>query len=82
MMATHDEDLARLRAEMDQAREALRELGRSLKGFYDGLLESGFTDEQAVQLTQTFLGQSLATAPLHAMGEDFIKGLLRGDGEF
>lgn len=73
------DDLARLRAEADQNREQMRELGRSLRGFYDGCTESGFTEEQALQLTGTFLTQALSSAAMQGIGEDALRRMLGGD---
>lgn len=75
------DDLARMRAEMDQAREQMRELGRNLRGFYDGCTESGFTDEQALQLTGTFLTQALSSAAMQGISEDALRRMLGEDGD-
>jgi hypothetical protein len=50
-----DEEIARMRAEMDQAREGLKEYTATLWTFYSELLEQGFTEAQALRLTVQFV---------------------------
>jgi hypothetical protein len=54
-----DDPLARLRAEMDQAREGVKEFMGTLRAFYSTALEEGFSEEAALRLTRDFLIQSL-----------------------
>lgn len=63
-----DDPVARMRAEMDQAREATKELAGNLWAFYRALLDEGFAPEQALTLTQTFLGH-LANLSRESEGE-------------
>ncbi|HMF60997.1 MAG TPA: hypothetical protein VK595_11535 [Vicinamibacterales bacterium] len=46
-----DDPIARLRAEMDQAREGMKEMAGSLWAFYSELTGQGFTSEQAFAMT-------------------------------
>jgi len=48
-------EVARMRAEMDQAMEGVKEVGRSVKVFYDALREQGFDETQAMRLTCEFV---------------------------
>lgn len=50
-----DDPVARLRAEMDQAREGMKELARNVYAFYAASSEAGFTDEQAFDLTREWV---------------------------
>jgi hypothetical protein len=50
-----DDPIARLRAEMDQARAGMTEFAGALWGFYSGLVDAGFTPEQAMTLTSELL---------------------------
>jgi hypothetical protein len=52
-----DDPLARLRAEMDQAREGLKEVAANLHAFFEESVEQGFSEEQAFRLTRDFLAQ-------------------------
>jgi len=54
-MADHDDELARLRAQMDQGKEGLKELAGSLWVFYEALVAEGFDAGVAVALTVSFL---------------------------
>jgi hypothetical protein len=47
---THEEQLALLRADTDQAREAMREVARMLASLRAELLDSGFTQTEALIL--------------------------------
>jgi hypothetical protein len=55
-MSQHDEELARLRAQLDQAKEATKELAGTLWSFYSALVEEGFDGPAALSLTNSFLG--------------------------
>jgi len=61
-VSDHDADLARMRAEIDQAREGLKELAGVLSAFYRELFASGFTKDQALDLTKTWLLHMLGSA--------------------
>jgi hypothetical protein len=50
-----NDDIARLRAESDQAAAGLQEVARNLWAFFSELLEQGFTADQAMTFTQVFL---------------------------
>jgi hypothetical protein len=50
-----DEELARLRAQMDQAAEGMKEFASTLWAFFSSLKEQGFSDRHAIQLTDTWL---------------------------
>lgn len=65
-MATSDE-LARLRAEMDQGRETMRELAGTTYAFFSGLTAAGFEEDQALQLTQTWLTNLIQIGPLSSL---------------
>ncbi len=65
-MATSDE-LARLRAEMDQGKETMRELAGTTYAFFSGLILAGFEEEQALQLTQTWLTNLIQIGPLSSL---------------
>ena len=54
-----DDPIARLRAEADQAREGAREYAGTLWSFHSSLRDEGFTPDEALMLTQTFLIESL-----------------------
>lgn len=47
--------LAQLRAMMDQAREASKEVAGALWAFYSGAKDEGFNDEQAFVLTMRYM---------------------------
>jgi len=48
---TGDDDIARLRAEFDQSREAFKELGGNCWSLYSEAVSNGFDPMQALQLT-------------------------------
>jgi hypothetical protein len=52
-------ELARFKAEMEQARESIREVALAQRAYYEALVESGFTPEEALDLTRTWLGAAL-----------------------
>lgn len=56
---SHDDDVARLRAELDQAAAAVKEVGATLWAFYSALTEQGFASAQAMTLTATWLSGML-----------------------
>lgn len=60
-----EDDLARLRAEMDQAREGMKEIAASCWAFYAALQDEGFEDGQALRITISWL-----TAMLSKPSED------------
>jgi cyclopropane fatty-acyl-phospholipid synthase-like methyltransferase len=55
-----DDAIARMRAEMDQAKEGLKEVAGSLWTFYSALCEEGFADEAALEITITWFTQLLS----------------------
>jgi hypothetical protein len=55
-----DDDIARLRAESDQAKEGMKEFAGNLWAFYSALLEEGFDPSQAITLTLSFLGETVS----------------------
>jgi hypothetical protein len=50
-----DDPIARLRAEMDQSREGLREYAGGLWAFYSQCVSEGFSVDQAFGLTVTMI---------------------------
>jgi hypothetical protein len=60
-MSEHEEQLAAMRAAMDQAVAAAGEMAKAMWGYYETMVKEGFTIEQAFQLTRdwqkTLLGQ-------------------------
>lgn len=78
-MSTPADDFARMRAEMDQAREGLKELAQTMAVFYRELCDSGFARAQALDLTKTWLLHLLGSASATGMLEQLFKNL--GEGE-
>lgn len=64
------DDFARLRAELDQARAGMKELGGNLRAFYEGLVEAGFSRREAFSLTATALAAMLHGANPGAPGDE------------
>lgn len=54
-----DKRLASMRAVMDQGVMALREFAPVLWGFYEALVEQGFTPDQAILITTQWFTQTL-----------------------
>lgn len=54
-MSEIDEQIARFKAEGDQAKAAGKEVAGQLWSFYAALCEEGFSEEQAFLLTNTYL---------------------------
>lgn len=81
-MAAAD-DLARMRAEMDQGREGMKELAGSAHAFFSALLEAGFSEDHAIGLTGLWLTNLIQTAPLSGMASDAGEMFKRlfGEGE-
>lgn len=69
----HADDLARMRAEMDQAKEGVREFAGAAHAFYGGCREAGFGRRDALALTQTFLATVISTAPISGMVNEVAK---------
>jgi len=69
-MSDHDAELARLRAEMDQGREGMREFAGTVHVFFDALVQAGFSEEHALHLTTAWMMQLIQTAPLSGMAND------------
>jgi hypothetical protein len=72
-------EIARLRAEADQTREHVKELGSTIYAFYESLTAAGFDSDQALALTQTWLSQLLNGAAAANVMTSFIEGLSGGD---
>ena len=64
-----DDPIARLRAEMDQTKEGVREFAGTLRAVYTGLVGEGFDATQAFTLTVTFLSESIRR-PSDSGGEE------------
>lgn len=52
---THEEQLAKMRAEMDQVREAMGEMAGGVGQFYRELRETGLSVGESVALTGEYL---------------------------
>lgn len=50
-----DDPVARMRAEMDQMKEALKEFAGQVYAFYAEAKEQGFSEEQAFRLSRDYL---------------------------
>lgn len=57
-----DDPVARLRAEMDQARAGSREFAGTVWAFYEALVTSGFDETQAFGLTVAWMASLLGSA--------------------
>lgn len=57
-----DDPIARLRAQMDQARESVRELGGTLWAFHSSRRAEGFEPQEALALTITWLTEMVRLA--------------------
>lgn len=57
------EELARIKAEMDQAIAGLGETARALRALFTELQSEGFDEAQAMRLTSTWLRAMLAKPP-------------------
>lgn len=55
----NEDELTRLRAQMDQAREGMREIAGSCWAFYSALVDEGFTPGQALDVLQTWLAATV-----------------------
>lgn len=58
-MSDEQDDMARLRAEMDQAKEGVREFAKTLWAFYSELTAQGFSEPAALALAIQFLIESV-----------------------
>ena len=58
-----DDPIARLRAEMDQAKEGMKEFAANLWAFHCAARDQGFSREEAFTLTRDFLLQTLKNTP-------------------
>lgn len=56
------DEVARLRAAADQAKEEMYEFAGSTHAFYRGCVDQGFTEEQALKLTITWLTETIGAA--------------------
>jgi hypothetical protein len=72
-MAASDE-IARMRAEMDQGREGAKELARTLGGFYKECRSSGSSRGQALELTKLWFTSLLGSASAAGMLEQILNG--------
>ena len=52
---SHDDEMARMRAEVDQAKAGLAEVAGSCWAFYAALLDEGFDAGQAIKITVAWL---------------------------
>lgn len=59
MDETHDEALAALRAQMDQAVASMGEIARASRAFFLALVDEGFSEREAMTLTTTWLATML-----------------------
>lgn len=75
-MSAPADDLARLRAEMDQAKEGVKELAGALAGFFVALVGEGLTEGQALALTQTYLSKMIDGATAAQVGDEVMRKLL------
>ena len=75
---SQSDEVARMRAEMDQGREGAKELARTLASFYKELRSQGFSKKQALDLTKTWFLHLLGSASASGMLEQLMKG---GEGE-
>jgi hypothetical protein len=80
---SHQDELARLRAEADQSKMLMRELAATAFAFYSGCREAGFDEDQALQLTQTWLVTLIQTAPLSQLSDETAELFKKifGEGE-
>lgn len=58
-----DDEMARLRAAVDQAKEGMKEFAGSLWAFHSQLIEEGFAPDEAFALVLTFLQETLRMGP-------------------
>jgi hypothetical protein len=65
-----DDPIARMRAEMDQAREGAREFAGGLWTFFKALNEEGFKRHEALTLTVAFLQSTFANNSSSPEGGD------------
>jgi hypothetical protein len=66
-------ELARMRAETEQANETMKELAGTTRTFFEGLVDAGFCEHHALQLTQAWLTQFIQTAPTSGMAAEASK---------
>jgi hypothetical protein len=59
-MQDDSDDMARLRAEMEQAKEGGKEFAKNLWAFYSECVEQGFDTDQAMALTITYMQNVLS----------------------
>lgn len=71
---SHSDEIARMRAEIDQAREGLKEMGGILADFYKQLVASGLSEDQALDLTKTWFLHLLGSASASGMLEQLMRG--------
>jgi len=56
------DDMARLRAEADQAMEGMKEFAGLVWSFYSSLIAQGFKADQALQLSLTYVSEFMRNA--------------------
>jgi hypothetical protein len=56
------DDMARLRAEADQAKEGMKEFAALVWGFNSALVAEGFKPAEALQLSVTYVAQFMQNA--------------------
>lgn len=61
-MSAHEEELAALRAQADQAKASMGELAGTLAEFRTSLVSKGFTSSEALMLCATWLTAAMAGA--------------------
>jgi hypothetical protein len=59
-MGDEFDPIARMRAEMDQAREGIKEIPGVLWGFYTSAVEAGFSEAEAFRLTLKYMAVTFA----------------------
>jgi hypothetical protein len=74
-------ELARMRAETEQSNETMKELAGSTRVFFSALVEAGFSEDHALQLTQTWLAQLIQSAPMSGIASEIKKQILGGGEE-
>jgi hypothetical protein len=73
-MSASDE-IARMRAETDQGREGLKEMGKAVFVFYESLRAAGFNEQQALDLTETWLTTVVQSASATGVMEQMLRDL-------
>jgi hypothetical protein len=74
-------ELARMHAETEQANETMKELAGTTRTFFQGLMDAGFCEDHALQLTQTWLAQLIQSAPMSGVAAEASKLIEQMSGE-